>query len=151
MALNLKFISETQDLKKEVEDKLNSSGKSRKSKKSDKSVKTNVKMQSKCNDYQLNNILNNGYPITITGLRFNGNVNLKPGMRFNLKKEPENPFDSDAIAVYLEDKRIGYVANSPETSWKLGMSASDMKYLDYEHAEYVKLYKGMYHIAKLVK
>lgn len=140
-SLKLKFNSETRDLKEEIEDRLNGSKKS----------KDSVKTQSGCNDYQLNNILSNGYLITITGLQFNGNVNLKPGMRFKLKREPENPYDSDAIALYLEDKRIGYVANSSQTVWDLAMSASDMKYLDYEYAEYVKCYKGMYHIAKLVK
>jgi hypothetical protein len=37
----------------------------------------------------------------------------EPGTAFDLKHEPENPFDEDAVAVFYQDKKIGFV---PQTS-----------------------------------
>ena len=52
---------------------------------------------------------------------------LNPGLPLKLVKEPDNEFDKDAIAVYVEDKKIGYVANSDYTKYKLTSSASELQ------------------------
>lgn len=65
---------------------------------------------------------------TIAGRRFCGfDVNLASDMPLRLVREPENEFDRDAIAVYAEGKKIGYVANSDRTRHELTSSASDLK------------------------
>lgn len=49
---------------------------------------------------------------------------LKPGMKVQLKKEPDNEYDAEAIVVSLEGLgKIGYVANSPYTVMGECMSA----------------------------
>ena len=55
--------------------------------------------------------------ITVTGLGFRyGTKFLERGMILNLKKEPNNEHDKEAIEVKLEGLgRIGYVANSART------------------------------------
>jgi hypothetical protein len=35
--------------------------------------------------------------------------NLKPGAEVELRSEPDNPHDPDAVAIYFDEKRIGYV------------------------------------------
>ena len=54
---------------------------------------------------------------TLTGTRhYFGDEFLQPGMEVFLKKEPENPYDSEAIQVRVPGLgTIGYVANSPHT------------------------------------
>ena len=54
---------------------------------------------------------------TITGLNhYYGSDFLKRGMKVKLEKEPDNRFDSEAIAVKMKGlAKIGYVANSPNT------------------------------------
>lgn len=34
---------------------------------------------------------------------------LTPGMQLSLISEPDNPFDSQAIAIYCDDTKLGYV------------------------------------------
>lgn len=49
---------------------------------------------------------------------------LKPGMKVQLEKEPDNEFDPEAILVKLNGLgKIGYVANSPYTIVGESMSA----------------------------
>ena len=49
---------------------------------------------------------------------------LKPGMKVQLKKEPDNEYDAEAILISLEGLgKIGYVANSPYTVIGESMSA----------------------------
>ena len=62
---------------------------------------------------------------TITGLNFRyGSEFLKKGMKVKLKKEPDNKFDKEAIAVSLKGLgTIGYVANSVKTVVGESMSA----------------------------
>ena len=57
---------------------------------------------------------NNQIFITINHLDdFNGLSNIKVGDTLTLKKDLDNPYDDEAIAVYnLEDIKVGYVANS---------------------------------------
>ena len=65
---------------------------------------------------------------TITGRsHYEGNVALTPGMPLKLVKEPDNEFDSDAIAVYAEDEKIGYVANRDYAKFELTSSASELE------------------------
>lgn len=62
---------------------------------------------------------------TITGLNhYYGSDFLKRGMKVKLEKEPDNKFDSEAIAVKMKGlAKIGYVANSPNTVLGDSMSA----------------------------
>ncbi len=54
---------------------------------------------------------------TITGTKYRyGHEFLKPGMKVKLEKEPDNPYDAEAIRVTLKGLgQIGYVANSTRT------------------------------------
>ena len=54
---------------------------------------------------------------TLTGTKhYYGNEFLKPGMKVQLEKEPDNAYDKEAILVKLEGLgKLGYVANSPYT------------------------------------
>ena len=54
---------------------------------------------------------------TLTGTKhYYGNGFLKPGMKVQLEKEPDNAYDKEAIMVELEGLgKLGYVANSPYT------------------------------------
>ena len=65
---------------------------------------------------------------TITGRQFyRNNIDLTPGLPLKLVKEPDNEFDKDAIAVYAQDEKIGYVANNDYTKSKLTSSASELQ------------------------
>ena len=63
---------------------------------------------------------------TLTGTNYyHGMDFLKEGMKVKLIKEPDNPYDAEAIRVEMEPlKKIGYVANSTKTvigeSWSAG-------------------------------
>ena len=48
-------------------------------------------------------------------------------MPLKLVKEPDNEQDKDAIAVYAEDEKIGYVANNDNTKYELTSSASELQ------------------------
>lgn len=58
--------------------------------------------------------------ITMTGLQhYIEPEELNPHQEVILKKEPENKYDQEAIAIYLNDTiKIGYVANSVHTQAK---------------------------------
>lgn len=81
---------------------------------------------SKFNDEFDNNVENkpdnefDGIVITII-INHNNSVNV--GNMLTLVKEPDNLYDAEAIAVKLDDKNIGYVANSTNTVVKGTMSA----------------------------
>ena len=65
---------------------------------------------------------------TITGTKFYKDYEkLDMGAPLKLVKEPENEFDSDAIAVYVDDKKAGYVSNSDNTKHELTSSASELQ------------------------
>ena len=55
--------------------------------------------------------------ITITGMKhYFGQDFLKPGMKIELIKEPDNEYDKEAIRAEIKGiGKIGYVANSPYT------------------------------------
>lgn len=62
---------------------------------------------------------------TLTGTKhYYGTEFLKPGMKLELRKEPENEYDREAITVNVDGlTQIGYVANSPYTVIGESMSA----------------------------
>ena len=62
---------------------------------------------------------------TLTGTKYYfGDDFLKAGMKLQLKKEPDNDADKEAICVSIEGLgKIGYVANSPYTVIGESMSA----------------------------
>ena len=65
---------------------------------------------------------------TITGRQFyRNNIDLTPGLPLKLVKEQDNEFDKDAIAVYAQDEKIGYVANNDYTKYKLTSTASELQ------------------------
>lgn len=64
---------------------------------------------------------------TITATKLFGYPKLCPGDSLRLVKEPDNESDSDAIAVYVGDTQVGYVANSDYTTYELTSSASELK------------------------
>ena len=74
------------------------------------------------------------------------------GQIVNLVKEPENEHDSDAIAVYLDKEKIGYVANSEYTLMDKVKSASKIKnkISDDAKAEILFVYLDEYTIAKVL-
>ena len=82
------------------------------------------------NEYQRNAEALKAYDrsqlFTITGRRFHDtSIKLTIGMPLRLVKEPDNQFDRNAIAVYAEDKKVGYVANNVRTKFEL--NAEDKK------------------------
>ena len=77
---------------------------------------------------------------TITGRQFyKNNINLIPNIPLKLVKEPDNEHDKDAIAVYAENEKIGYVANNDYTKYELTSSASELqdKIPDTAHGSYL--------------
>ena len=62
---------------------------------------------------------------TLTGTKhYYGTEFLKPGMKLELRKEPDNEYDREAITVNVDGlTQIGYVANSPYTVIGESMSA----------------------------
>ena len=62
---------------------------------------------------------------TLTGTKhYYGNDYLKAGMKLQLKKEPDDEHDKEAIMVMVDGLgKVGYVANSPYTVIGESMSA----------------------------
>lgn len=62
---------------------------------------------------------------TITGTKYyNGQDFIKPGMKVQLTKEPDNEYDMEAIKVEMPGLgQIGHVANSPYTVIGYSISA----------------------------
>ena len=74
-----------------------------------------------------------------------------PGDIVSLLRDEENEHDPDAIAVSVEGKTVGYLANNPYTLMDGVKSASDIKNQieDNQEAEILFIYLGEYVIAKL--
>ena len=95
---------------------------------------------------------------TISGMKFYHNgIHIVEGMALRLVREPDNEFDRNAIAVYLEDDKIGYVANNDHTKFEMTSSASQLcdEVRDVAQAEYL-IYLDRYsdiqfHIARIIK
>jgi len=49
----------------------------------------------------------------IAGLTYGDGIELiqelKPGTKLDLKSEPDNPYDPNAVAIYYANKRLGYI------------------------------------------
>ncbi len=62
-------------------------------------------------------MVNQKYYITITGIdRYGGHEMFRTGMQVRLRKEHDNCYDDEAIAVFgKQGCRCGYVANSVHT------------------------------------
>lgn len=90
--------------------------------------------------------------VNITGSYYH-NYNPTEGENVKLVKEPENEHDSDAIAVYLDNDKIGYVANSEYTLFDKVKSATKIKNEIPEtcEAEIQFVYLDEYIIAKITK
>ncbi|WP_407380248.1 HIRAN domain-containing protein [Methanobrevibacter sp.] len=90
--------------------------------------------------------------INITGSYYHG-YTPRPGDVVRLVEEPENEHDSDAIAVYLDNDKIGYVANSEYTLFDKLRSATKIKGMidDNSKAEILFVYLDEYVIAKIIK
>ncbi len=58
------------------------------------------------------------------------NEEFEKGMKFKLLKEENNEFDADAIAVYLNDVKVDYVANSVRTDCSLTSEAKNIQIQD---------------------
>lgn len=97
----------------------------------------------------LNNIGKENF-ITITGTYFYDNPKFEKGMKLKLVKEEDNEFDKEAIAIYLDDVKVGYVANSVRTSCYLTSEAKDIQIQDITYAEYMFYFAYQYHIAKII-
>lgn len=81
--------------------------------------------------------MDNGKHITINHLDDYMSANsLRVGMKLMLKKEHDNPYDDEAIAVYTEnDCKVGYVANSVQSVCRGTLSAGRVFDLINEIAE----------------
>lgn len=100
-------------------------------------------------DWELLNEIGRENLIVITGSYYCGDPDFEIGMPFTLFREPVNEFDSDAIAVYHGCDKVGYVANSLDTTCEMCTSASDLDIPFSANAEYLMNYRGKYHIAKI--
>ena len=89
--------------------------------------------------------------ITITGTHFHGNTKFEKGMELVLKKEKDNEFDKDAIAVYSNNIKVGYVANSERTTCYLTSMASEIQISDIANAKYLLYFAYSYHIAEIIR
>jgi len=89
--------------------------------------------------------------ITITATEFFNHPKFYKGMRLKLIKEPDNPYDKDAIGVYSGSNKIGYVANSQKTCCSFTSLASELKHLpDVSYVEYLYSYDVRHQIALLL-
>lgn len=90
--------------------------------------------------------------ITVSGTNFFKGLNpFENGRIFNLVKQPDNEHDSDAIAIFLADEQVGFVANSQYTLIDGVKSASEIKFIDdNQKAEVVFVFFDRYVIMRLV-
>ena len=90
--------------------------------------------------------------ITVSGTNFfKGLDPFENGRIFNLVKQPDNEHDRDAIAIFLADEQVGFVANSQYTLIDGVKSASEIKFIDdNQKAEVVFVFFDRYVIMRLV-
>ena len=74
----------------------------------------------------------------------------RKGMMLQLVTEEDNIDDGDAIAVYLDNDKVGYVANSDGTCCGMTSRASDIRIEEIAFAEYLFYYIDTYHVAKMI-
>ena len=100
---------------------------------------------------QLEKMKSGGTYINITGIHFyQGFEPFKEGTIFDLIREPNNPYDTDAIRVEFDGETVGYVANGKHTAIKEVSSATDIKDEKSTHAEVQFILFRKWVIAKLI-
>lgn len=105
------------------------------------------------NHLKLFNNYKNDTLINITGYQYYKGLKIfDDGIVLKLIKDPSNEHDSDAIAVFLDNEKVGYVANSKYSVIDEVKSASDIKNLfeDSIKAEVVFIYLNELVIARLI-
>ena len=90
--------------------------------------------------------------ITVSGANFfKGLDPFKQGVILDLVKQPDNEHDSDAIAVFLDDEQVGFVANSSFTLFEGVKSASEIKFInDNQKAEVMFIFLERYVVLRLI-
>lgn len=85
--------------------------------------------------------------VTVTGFWHYPNARrLFEGEKIILKKEPQNEYDPFAIAVFLPEGKIGYIANNSETVRQGTISATALGELMEDSAQ-AEVVEGTYHDA----
>ncbi len=85
--------------------------------------------------------------VTVTGFWHYPNARrLLEGEKIILRKEPQNEYDSSAIAVFLPEGKIGYIANNRETIRTGTISATALCELMKDSAQ-AEVLEGTYHDA----
>ena len=89
----------------------------------------------------------------ITGTSYYEEFSPQKGMTVELVKETDNEHDPNAIAVWFDDAKVGYVANNDYTLIDEVNSANDINHLidDDSKGEILFVFLGEYVIAKLIK
>ena len=82
------------------------------------------------------------YYLTVTHIdSYAGCGMFRPGMILRMKKDHENPYDDEAIAVYgNRDAKYGYVANSTHSVCRGTHSAGYFQHLFGEEAQCIVLF-----------
>lgn len=82
----------------------------------------------------------------IAGIKYRDNYEemlskLSEGMEVQLKKDPDNPYDPDAIAVYNGEDHLGYIPKKDIPAVALNMvdgyTTAEIDYVDEEHVDLV--------------
>ena len=74
--------------------------------------------------------------ITITHINdFYGFEYFRPGMILTLRKDHDNPYDDEAVTVFMNEVKCGYVANSVATVCRGTHSAGFLQHLFNERME----------------
>lgn len=87
--------------------------------------------------------------VTITGTSYFGYPNFEKGALLELVREPDNEHDSDAVAVYMDGRKVGYVANSSNTASDMTTRASNLDIGDSSPAKYLMNYMYEFRIARI--
>lgn len=91
--------------------------------------------------------------INVAGVSFyEGLEPFGKGEVFDLRRDAENEHDRDAIAVVMDEKTVGYVANSDYTVFPGVQSASDIRHRinDSSKMEVVMIFQGEFVIGKVM-
>jgi len=89
--------------------------------------------------------------INITGIHnYRHFAPFKEGVIVDLIKEPDNPYDKDAIRAEIDGETVGYVANSEYTLIKEVKSASDIVHTRLTQAKVMFILFDEWVIAKLI-
>lgn len=90
--------------------------------------------------------------ITITGTKSHEDkIVLRKGIQLRLVKEPDNPYDEDAIAVFHNEHFIGYVANTDHSAADFTSKASNIDVSEKSYVKYLIKFENEYHIAQIIK